>query len=368
MSVYIFAGGGTGGHLYPGLSVAQELLAIEPQAHLVFACSERAIDKKILESLPYAMAPQPIRPLPHSPGAVWPFITGYLRSRKLAREMLADLKPTAVLGLGGFAAGPMLVQAAKRGVRRGFLNPDAVPGKANQMLARHAELIFTQFESTTQTFPAPLRGKVRCVGCPLRPAFASADRAAGAQLFGLRPDRRTLLIFGGSLLAESISEAIGALAADLAPLAGQWQVLHITGSPKADAIEANLKSAGLHVRTLKYCDRMELAYAAADLVLARGGAGTVAELAVTGRPSVILPYPHHKDQQQKLNAIELEQAHAALVVNDLKDPAANAATLREKMLPILRDPSVLAQMQQSAAGLGKPNAAKTVAQWMVGQG
>jgi len=374
MSVYIFAGGGTGGHLYPGLAVAQELLTCQPDATIVFACSSREIDRKILGPLPYVVTPQPILPLPGSVGKIWPFVTSYLRSRSLAKRLITDLKPAAVLGLGGFAAGPVMVQAARAGVRRAFLNPDAVPGKANQMLARHAEVIFSQFEATAAAFDARHREKVRCVGCPIRPAFASAFRDVVAvaaardeatRLFNLRSDRRTLLVFGGSLSSESISAALGQLAEDLSPLAGRWQVLHISGSPKAAEIEARLRAAGLHTATLPYCDRMELAYASSDVVLARGGAGTVAEIAVAGRAAVIMPYPYHKDQQQKLNAAELEQAGGAVVVTDAIDPVANAASLREHLLPILRDETRLLHMRASSARAGKPTAAQTVAQWML---
>ncbi|MCL2700205.1 MAG: UDP-N-acetylglucosamine--N-acetylmuramyl-(pentapeptide) pyrophosphoryl-undecaprenol N-acetylglucosamine transferase [Phycisphaerae bacterium] len=376
MSVYIFAGGGTGGHLYPGLAVAQELVNREPDATIVFACSSRDIDRQILSPLSYVVAPQPIQPLPSSLGKLWPFVTTYLRSRSMAKRLIADLRPAAVLGLGGFAAGPVMVQAARASVRRAFLNPDAVPGKANQMLARHAEVIFTQFESTAEAFASRHRDKVRCVGCPIRPAFAAAfgDEASTAaardeaiRTFHLHPSRRTLLVFGGSLSSESISAALGQLADDLAPLADRWQVLHISHLPAAKDIETRLRAAGMHTTTLPYCDRMELAYGAADVVLSRGGAGTVAEIATAGRASVIMPYPHHKDQQQKRNAAALEHASAAVIVSDTKTPTTNAASLREHLLPILRDETTLLQMQQAATHAGKPNAAQTVAKWMLGE-
>jgi len=386
MSVYIFAGGGTGGHLYPGLAVARELVAKEPDATIVFACSSREIDRKILDPLPYVIVPQPIQSLPRSVGKLWPFVMSYLRSRSLAKRVLADLQSAAVLGLGGFAAGPVMVQAARAGVRRAFLNPDAVPGKANQMLARHAEVIFTQFESTAAAFSSRHRGKVRCVGCPIRPAFATAFRDAAStavardeavRTFGLHPARRTLLVFGGSLSSESVSQVLGQLADDLAPLADRWQVLHISHLPVAAEIETRLRAAGLHVTTLPYCDRMELAYAAADVVLSRGGASTMAEIAAAGRASVIMPYPHHKDQQQKLNAAELTHAGVgaevdyieiggAEIVEDYKDPFVNATHLGGHLLPILRDEKRLLHMQRSAASVAKPNAAQTVAQWMLG--
>jgi UDP-N-acetylglucosamine--N-acetylmuramyl-(pentapeptide) pyrophosphoryl-undecaprenol N-acetylglucosamine transferase len=367
MSTYIFAGGGTGGHLYPGLAVAAELAAIEPGAQIVFACSNRAIDRKILDPLPYAVVPQPILPLPRGLREILPFLRSYRASARQSRDMIADLKPAAVLGLGGFAAGPVVVRAAKQGVRRAFLNPDAVPGKANRLLARHAEAIFTQFDETVGHFPRRYHGKVRCVGCPIRSNFAAAVRQEGLSLFGLREGPRTLLVFGGSLGAESISLSIEALAGDLCGLAGAWQVLHVSGSPKAPAIEEKLKAAGLSVKTLAYCHRMDLAYAAADLVLARAGAGTVAELTATATPSILMPYPYHKDQHQRLNAAALASTGAAVLCDDAKDPVANAASLRRMMLPLMADPAALEKMRAAARGLAKPDAARQVAEWLAGK-
>ena len=361
---YILAGGGTGGHLYPGLAVAAELLRLQGDAQIVFACSNRDIDRRILEPLPYAMVPQPVVPIPRGPRGWGRFARCYLASARLARDLVKDLKPAAVLGLGGFAAGPVVVRAAKAGVRTALLNPDAVPGKANRLLAGRVDAVFTQFEQTLGSFPPSIRARVRCVGCPIRPSIVGADPAAGREFFGLRTDRRTLLVFGGSLLAESLSLALEALAGDLAPLASGWQVLHVSGSAHAGRIEQALQSAGLAVRTVKYCERMDLAYAAADLVLARCGAVTVAELMATGAPAVLMPYPFHKDQHQRLNALAMERLGAGRIVTDAKDPVANAGLLREAMVPLMADQTALEAMRRSAAGAGKPHAAAEVAAFL----
>ncbi|MGA2265897.1 MAG: UDP-N-acetylglucosamine--N-acetylmuramyl-(pentapeptide) pyrophosphoryl-undecaprenol N-acetylglucosamine transferase [Phycisphaerae bacterium] len=367
--LYIFAGGGTGGHLYPGLAVAEELIARRPGAKVVFACSGRAIDRRILDPLPYVIVPQPVRPFPKNPSG-WPgFLAAWAKSARLARRLVADLRPAGVLGLGGFAAAPIVIRAAAAGVPTALLNPDAVPGKANRALAAKADVIFSQFPSTQEAFPPGLRGKVRCVGCPVRRGLAGASRAEGLARFGLRSGRRTLLIFGGSLLAEALGEAVERLAGDLAGFASTWQVVHISGSPSARRIERTLKDQGLAVCTQSYCDRMDLAYAAADLVLARAGAVTVAELAATGKPAVLMPYPHHADRHQFLNAAALAQAGAAVVCEDFKDPAATAAALGGVLLPLLGDADALASMCQAAAKLAtQSSAASTVAQWLLAGG
>jgi len=359
---YILAGGGTGGHLYPGLAVARELRELRPEAVIVMACSDRTIDAKVLADEPYAVVAQPVRPLPRGGRGWGGFLKAWAASHRLARDMLRDLKPAAVLGLGGFAAGPLVTRAGRAGVRTGLLNPDAVPGVANRWIARHAEAIFTQFETTRAHF-GRARDKVRAVGCPIRREFAAADRAQALSQFGLRPDRRTLLVCGGSLGAASINAAVAALLGHLEPLAGAWQVLHITGSSSMKAVDGEADGK-LHVRRMEYCHEMPLAYAAADLALGRAGANTVAELAATGTPAVLMPYPHHKDMHQKLNAAALVECGAAVLVDDRISPAENVASLRAAMLGLMDDAGRLAEMASAAKSLGAGDAAAEVARWL----
>jgi UDP-N-acetylglucosamine--N-acetylmuramyl-(pentapeptide) pyrophosphoryl-undecaprenol N-acetylglucosamine transferase len=192
------------------------------------------------------------------------------------------------------------------------------------------------------------------------------NRAAALAHFGLRSDRRTLLIFGGSLLAEALGEAVGRLAGDLARFAETWQLLHISASPRAGDIEQAVKEAGVPIRTRGYCDRMDLAYAAADLVLARSGAVTVAELAATGAPAVLMPYPHHADRHQLLNAAALVDSGGAVVCEDHIDPAATADALRAVLLPLLADPAALETMRRAVTGLAPTQpAAGQVAEWLL---
>ncbi len=347
-SVYILAGGGTGGHVYPGLAVAEALRRRDAEAMIVFACSGRAIDRAILDPLDYAVVPQPVQPFPRG-WRQWPgFLLAWRRSTKLARRLLDDLRPRAVLGLGGFAAGPVVHVALRRRVPSALLNPDAVAGKANRHLARRVDAIFTQFPATAGAFPSDLRAKVRCVGCPVRETILHGERDRALEHFGLRKDRHTLLVFGGSTLAASLTEAVSSLAGDLRALGETWQVLAVTGAQRQASTAAALGDAGV---ALAYCDRMDLAYAAADLAMSRGGAGTVAELTATGTPAVILPYPHHADRQQYRNAQSLLEAGAAKVVDDRADPAGNTESLRRELLPILRNPERLASLQAAATGI-----------------
>jgi len=358
---YIFAGGGTGGHLYPGLSVAGELARLDGEATIVFACSSRAIDRRILDALPYAVVPQGVLPLPRRLGAIAPFLRAWRAAKAQARRMIADLRPRAVVGLGGFAAAPVVRAAAAAGIPTALLNPDAVPGKANKYLARRVDTIFTQFDATAEQFAPSLRPKVVAAGCPIRTAFAGADRAKALKHFALDAGRKTLLVSGGSLGAEAINLALAELASGLlAPhLAEKWQILHVMGPSQTTPDAPDIP----HLHRLEYCHHMELALAAADMAIMRGGASTIAELTATATAAIIVPYPHHKDRQQLLNAAPLTTAGAAVVCE--QTPAAPlTAALGKALSEILDNPQRLTAMRHAAQGMGKPHAAQDVAQWM----
>ncbi len=364
--VFFFAGGGTGGHLYPGLAVAGEVQRLRPDATIVFACSSRDIDRRILDPLDYAVVPQPVRPMPRGLRGWGSFLLAWRRSALLAADMVRDLRPQAVLGLGGYAAAPLVRRASAKGIRAGMLNPDAVPGIANRLLARHTDAIFAQFASTADAFPARCRGKVRHTGCPVRRELLGASRDEALKHFDLDGARRTLLVFGASLGAASINMAVAALAGEMERFADSWQVLHVTGQSKIDSVTA--PGARLRVRTVDYCHRMDLAYAAADLALCRSGASTIAELTATGTPAVLMPYPHHRDRQQYLNAQQLVQAGAALVVDDRIEPAANVAQLRGTLLALMDDPARLAALHAAARAQPGQAAAGEIANWLCGGG
>ena len=363
--IYLLAGGGTGGHVAPGIAVAAELVAAERDAKVLFLCTDRPIDARFLEPTAFGMVAQPIRPIPSRP-LDWPgFYLRWRRSLKLADALLRDTSPAAVLGLGGFAAAPAVRRAAARGVATAMLNPDAVPGKANRYLARHVTAIFTQFDQTTEHFPPSVRPAVRPVGCPVRREFLETDPRRGRSALGLRQDRLTLAVMGGSLGAETINQAVVASAGVLADRTGRWQVLHVAGPGKAEPIRQAYAAAGVECVVLEFCDQMGEVYAAADLLIGRAGANTIAELTAAATPAVLMPYPFHADRHQHRNAAALAGVGAAVVVDDVVDPAANADRLRAALMGLLDDEAALRSMGKSAGKLARPHAARQVAQWLM---
>jgi len=363
-ATYIFAGGGTGGHLTPALAVAASLRRLQGGARVLFLCTDKPIDQRFLAPTGWGMVRQPVRALPRRPWRMPGFAVRWWRSVAFARRVIRDVRPAAVLGLGGYAAGPAARVAAGK-VPTAMLNPDAVPGKANRYLARRVDAIFTQFEATADHFDAGIRSKVTCLGCPVRQEILGGDRDAACANLGLDPGKRTLAVMGGSLGAETVNQAVVAAADLLASHADRWQVFHITGPDKSAAIEGSYREMGVAGSVMDFCDRMGQVYVAADVMICRGGANTVAELTATATPGVIMPYPFHADDHQVHNAAAMLDVGAALLVRDTADVAANAADLREALSPILADADVLPRMAAAAASLGRADAAEAVARWLI---
>ena len=362
---FIFAGGGTGGHLYPGLSVAQQIVKLDPDALCVFACSNREIDQKILTKYLFAIFPQVVKPITKSPTKIPAFLRAWFKSLSQAKQVLKDLKPNAVVGLGGFAAGPMVKIAAKQKIATALLNPDIVPGKANKYLASRVDKIFTQFQQTASFFNTQNSAKTQLVGCPVRPELLEGSRQQACLEFDLDPSRKTLLVFGGSMLASSLTDAVCELAPDFKALTENWQLLVIAGDKLADSTRQACQKHNLRATILNYCDKMQLAYACADFALCRGGAGTIAELSATATPAVILPYPHHADRQQYKNAQDGKSQGRFIVIDDHSDAKQNALSLRESLVPVMNSAEKLADMTKSAKQSKQDQAADIIARWLL---
>jgi len=355
---FVIAGGGTGGHLYPGLAVAEALQAIQPDFEVTVLGTPRSIDRKLTEARGFGLVPQEVRPFPQRPWQ-WPgFLSAWFRSVRAARRMFSERRPAVVLGLGGYAAGPGIVAAARLGLPTAIFNPDAIPGRANRRLSSRVDRVFVQWEDTIERFP---RAKdVRCTGCPIRRAFAEATRSRGYRSIELDPDKHTLLVTGASQGARSINAAVMELF-DLWKVAKDWQILHLTGPADLEMCRDKYRQHGVPGRTLAYTEHMAYCMAVADLVISRAGASTLAEITAMGVPSILMPYPHDRKQHQKANAEILVRHHAAVMVEDRGDPGDNAARLREHLRDLMRSEQRRRQMARSALTLGRIDAADTIA-------
>ena len=369
----LLVGGGSGGHIYPNLAVAERLRerGAAGVPHLVV--SERRLDAEIAAASGVAYSAVPASPLGLRPGSVLRFVRDHRRGVQAVGRLIERIRAAAVLCTGGFVSGPAVVAARRAGVPVALISLDAVPGKANRAAARRVDAVFAAFPA-----PAPIRSarwkRAEVVGYPLRrsavgDASAAGERAAREHL-ELDPGRQTLLVFAGSQGARTINRAMAALVGD--PGAGaaaaltRWQVLHVAGI-EAGAVEAlrrAYRGAGVSAVVLPFCDRMDLAWAAADLGVTRAGAGTVAEAWSNAVPCVMLPYPFHRDQHQRHNAAPLCERGGAVMLPDAIDPSRNVEGLRGVLLPLLGDAARRAEMHGRLRSSVVGDGAAALADWV----
>lgn len=327
MATVLFAGGGTGGHLFPALAVAERL-----PGHLTahFACSDRAIDTRILADAGACFTPLSVKPLPRRPWHVPSFGWHYFKSVRTAGRIIDECDVRAVVSMGGFVSAPAVDAAKRRGVPVLLVNLDAVPGIANRYLARRCRHIFSVH--ATDRLPP----HAQPIAMPLRRAsVADRDAPACRLAFEFPPDQPLLLVTGASQGADSINRLMLELIQRPAfrEVIGLFSVLHLAGHGRDEPIRDAYLAAGIRARVLSFTHQMGLAWGAADLAISRAGANSVAEAAANAVPTVFLPYPYHADQHQKHNAAALAEAGGAVIVDDAVDPSTNA----DRLAPLLTD-------------------------------
>lgn len=360
---FVFAGGGTGGHLFPGLAVADALRQLAPDAEITFLTTTRPLDRQLLEPTPYEQIEQHVRPFSLHPLHVPGFLRAWRASVRAARKLLRQRRPKAVLGLGGYAAGPPVVAAHALGIWATILNPDAIPGRANRYLARRADLVVLQWDVSRQRFPPNTH--CQTLGCPIRADFAVAKPADGRRQFDLQLDRPVLLVTGASQGARTVNEAMMRVWPGFHRAHPNWQLLHLSGPADEAAVRAAYDAVRAPARVVSFTHDMPLALAAADVVVSRAGASTLAELTVLGKPSILMPYPYHRDQHQYANARVLADAEAAILVEDRRQPELNAPPLRAA-LDRLANADERRRMAEAAQTLARPGAADATAAWLLG--
>jgi len=357
----LIAGGGTGGHLYPGLEVAREVGRLRPDVECVFAGAGRPVEARVLEGTGFRAEALRAPRFPRSPLDVPAFLVGLGRGVHDGIACVRRLRPGAVLGLGGYPSAPPAVGATLLGVPLFLFEPNAVPGRANRLLARRARAVFVQFEEARARLPHP--GRAVETGVPVRPQIAGAGagaRAAACARLGLDPFRRTLLVLGGSQGAKGINRALAARAPDLlGGRAGALQVVHLAGSePEAAAVASAYRAASVRAFVAPYLEAMELAYAAADLALCRAGASTIAELAVRGLPAVLVPYPFAADGHQEANARAVERSGGAVCAPEAELERDGVARAIERLF----DGETRGRMAAAMRARARPRAAAAIAE------
>jgi UDP-N-acetylglucosamine--N-acetylmuramyl-(pentapeptide) pyrophosphoryl-undecaprenol N-acetylglucosamine transferase len=356
----LYAGGGTGGHLYPGISVAQAMADLRPDAKPLFLCTQREIDTKILKPTGYEFLPQPIVPPHRSIGGLLKFWKSWRETKDLVKRVLRERNVIGVLGLGGYAAGVAVRYSAEKGVPAAILNPDVIPGKANHYLLSHVSRVCCQFDATSEHVSPQKRAMLVTTGCPIRREFSRLPpRASAAAVFGLNPDLATLVITGASQGSLTVNE--GSVEALKAVRLQGWQVLHLAGKDHAGSVRDAYRDAKIDATVVDFTAEMDNVWAVADLAISRAGASSCAELTACGIPSILMPYPFHKDMHQRYNAKVLVDAGAAMLCDDAMDRKKNAERLVPMLEALLYDTPHRTAMGNAARKLGRIDAAEAVA-------
>ena len=362
----IIGAGGTGGHIYPGLATADAIRAARPDSQIVFVGTKRGLEGRLIPQAGYELVTVDMLPLNTNLRwrlAFFPF--SIVRSTVQTLRTLRERKADVVLGMGGYPSVPAVLAAWLARVPRIIHESNATPGLANRFVSRFAPNIALAFREGGRNLPR--HRDTRLVGMPISESLAAFDRDAlreeARAHFNLKDGERMVLVSGGSLGAVRLSRA----AADLA---GRWRdrtdirLVIKTGRDQLPAIEQQLTSNGGHAvaTAVAYLDRMDLAYAAADITVCRAGSGTVAELSHVGLPAVLVPYPSAAHDHQSFNAQALVDVGAAVMI---PDSDVTADRLEQVLTPILADPARLAAMAAAAHQTVHTTAARDLARWVL---
>ena len=343
----VIAGGGTGGHLYPGIAVARELLRRHPDARVTFAGTARGIESRVIprEGLELDLL--------RSSGLKGTSIAARTRGLLLlplsgidAWRIISRRSPDLVIGVGGYSSGPVVLMAALRGVPTLLLEQNAVPGLTNRLLAPAVSAAAVTFESTAAYFGR----RAIVAGNPVRSEFVSDSSPPGVRAAG--PPR--ILIFGGSQGAHAINVAMVEAAPQLAAHPGGMAITHQTGERDLELVRDGYRRAGLEARVEPFLFAMDREIRAADLVVCRAGATTIAELTAAGRPAVLVPLPTAADDHQRKNAEALEAAGAARMILQQDLTGERLATEIEKLV---NAPDDLNRMEEASRKLAHGDAA-----------
>lgn len=361
---FFFAGGGTGGHIYPAIAVAQQIVEIEPSAKIHFFCSMRNIDQHILRGSGFEYTALPAIGFSVRPAGLINFCKSLLRSYRIAEKAVRRDFNTVVIGAGGFVSTPVCLAAHKHKVPIAILNVDIVPGRANKINARWADEIFVQFPETEQYF-AQRKKKVSVLGCPIRSGFRNPKPNRAIEQLGLDRDKKILLITGASSGSENINRAVCLLLEKLAAFADDWQIVHLAGRNNYEKVYSYYSDSKISYKVVSYFDDMPDLLAAADLVIGRSGAVSVAEYAAAAVPSICMPYPYHKDKHQYLNAGKLVEVGAAIIVDDLPDEKDRSEWLAEELEELMKEQKMRQVMTEGCRIIANPDADRKIAKQLL---
>lgn len=357
----VISGGGTGGHIFPALSIANALKSLQPDVEILFVGAEGRMEMQRVPAAGYEIKGLPIAGFDRQhllknitlPFKIW-------KSKRMVRRILKEFAPHVAVGVGGYASFPTLSAAAGMGIPCLIQEQNSFAGKTNKVLGKKAKKICVAYEGMERFFPAK---KIMLTGNPVRQQLTECKltRAEAIEKLGFDPIRPVVLIIGGSLGARTINESVLGSLEFIAESKVQfvWQ----TGGYYFEDIKKTLSERGCpdNLKVTDFINRMDEAYRAADLVISRAGASSISELCLLGKPSILVPSPNVAEDHQTHNAMALVHRDAALIVRD--------AEAQEQLLPLAittaKDDATLRRLAENARAMGLPDSARIIAEEVI---
>jgi UDP-N-acetylglucosamine--N-acetylmuramyl-(pentapeptide) pyrophosphoryl-undecaprenol N-acetylglucosamine transferase len=361
----LIASGGSGGHIFPAIALAEELRVKDACAEILFVGSDKALDKRIFEKEGFRYRLISANKMPYKTS-----FSTLLFFLKLSVDLFRSLgiiikyKPDAIVGFGGYVSAPVIVAACILGIPRIVHEQNAVPGRANAMLFRFVDRIAISFEETKK-YLGPYVGKAVFTGNPIRASLLKDDKAGNIKKLGFDPQKFTILVIGGSQGAHNLNKTfLKSLSIMDAGIRLSLQVIHITGITDYAWVNAAYRDLSIEHRVYSFLDRIEEAYSASDLVLTRSGASAIFEIAYFGRPMILIPYPFALSHQSE-NARIFSSAGAAVEIDEKN---LSVDLMKDRMEGLLRNRNKLSEMGESARRMSVPDSSSNLAQAVLGMG
>lgn len=347
----LIAGGGTGGHLFPGIALAEEVTTRHHRNDVVFVGTERGLEARVVPAAGYRLETIPVMGLKgKSLGNFLKALLALPRAILLSWQILRKYRPDVVVGVGGYSSGPVVLMAWLLRIPTAVQEQNALPGFTNKVLGKLARAVFIAFEEARPFFPSK---KVHLIGNPIRAKLMDNYLRSSQKHEGF-----TILVFGGSLGAKGVNARVIDALVHLEDLKGQLHFTHQTGKADLENVKKGYADRGFDANVVEFIDDMSGAYAKAELVICRAGATTVSELTVCKKAAILIPFPHATDNHQEINARALVAAGAALM---FRESELDGKKLADAVRTLVSEPAKLRKMERQAGLLGRPEAAKELA-------
>jgi len=355
---FVISGGGTGGHIFPGIAIAQALMLLESEAQILFIGGKGQRESKLIPNAGFDFEPILVQSFPRKLSLNWLKVivkvpAGFFKSLVI----LSRFKPEIAVGTGGYVCGPVLMAALFLRIPIVIQEQNVFPGLTNRILGRWAKEIHIHFPEAAQFLP---KEKIKVTGNPVRPEIVTTQ--ACHEKLGLDPSKMTIFFVGGSQGARSINKAVMNALERLSELASQIQIVHQTGESDFQTVKDAYSKYDIHALVQPFFYNIDEVYACANLVTCRSSAMTLSEVTIRGLPTILIPYPYSAEDHQTFNAKLLEEKGAGIMIADSQ---LTGDTLAYNIISLIRDKNRLANMASNSKSMGRLDAANKIAESVI---